>query len=220
MKTYSGEDFLNELTSEAGLRLPPSPIALRGMVKRPDDAAAQTVPFSPGTSCAMWIDVPVNVIEKVEHLGKVSCRDHEHEYVQMHFKLPDSDEGLLFANLLRNQVMETEASKLLATVATTNTERTETNLATASLAKGCSFLCGGLAPIWYPQYLALLKAAKSAGIIRDFGHCHGFVNDGAPALKAVLESAGEGDIRGEIAAAVVSALSTRCLKCGCDEIFG
>jgi hypothetical protein len=105
MQTYDNvEQFVKAL--KAGQLSPPQ-LTVDGMVMPLADAPTPNNPsdiaaflFSPGTTCALWISVPASVVEKIDHIGTVSCKDHQHEYVRLHLKLPNTAEGSFFGKLL------------------------------------------------------------------------------------------------------------------------
>lgn len=105
MQTYDNvEQFTKAM--KAGQLAPPE-LAIEGMVMPVGDIPTPDNPsgvaafmFSPGTSCALWIPVPPSVVGKIDHLGTVTCKDHQHEHVRLHLKLPHTPEGPFFAKLL------------------------------------------------------------------------------------------------------------------------
>jgi len=101
MTKFTGEEFVKALTSERGIPSAGAPLALTGMVKAPTVSRTDSVLFAPGGSCQAWTPVPTKMILSVDHMGKVPCRDHEHEFVRLHLKTPDTDEGRALASLLR-----------------------------------------------------------------------------------------------------------------------
>lgn len=101
MTRYTGEEFVKALTSERGIPSSGAPLHLVGMVKASVGGETDSVLFAPGGSCASWTPVPVKMIQSVEHLGKVPCRDHEHDHVRLHVKPPTTDEGRVLAAVLR-----------------------------------------------------------------------------------------------------------------------
>ncbi len=105
MATFGGEEFINMLSSNPNFLLPSTPLTLTltGMVKPLAIDPLGGLMFSPGTSCAVWVSIPSKMIDKVDHLGKVSCREHEHELVRLHFKIPTNDEGRVLTELLHQQ---------------------------------------------------------------------------------------------------------------------
>lgn len=103
MKSFTGQEFVKALTSEGGLSVPSDCLTLTGMVKSSSGGAVDSVLFSPGTSCAFWIPVPVKMIDRVDHLGKIPCRDHEHDFVRLRFKMPTTDEGRVLTELLQQE---------------------------------------------------------------------------------------------------------------------
>jgi hypothetical protein len=74
-------------------------LTLTGMVKVHEEDAAQLM-FALGTSCADWTSVPLELIESVDVLDSVPCRDHTHPLVTLTFKQPESAEGAVFRALL------------------------------------------------------------------------------------------------------------------------
>jgi hypothetical protein len=92
------EAFAMALNSDRGVI--PTPSA-EGFVRKTDDP--KVIEFSPpslGSSCTTWIRLPLDMIEKVQPLGKRSCKDHHHDYVVLHFKQPRNTEAAIFAELL------------------------------------------------------------------------------------------------------------------------
>jgi len=60
-----------------------------GMVKASDKD--KYVAFALGSCDSGWIDVPAEVIGKVEVIDQVPCREHSHPLVRMQFKLDESN---------------------------------------------------------------------------------------------------------------------------------
>ncbi|MFJ1812537.1 MULTISPECIES: DUF6294 family protein [unclassified Streptomyces] len=60
-----------------------------GMVKASDKD--KYVAFAPGSCDSGWIDVPAEVIGKIEVIDQVPCREHSHPLVRMQFKLDESN---------------------------------------------------------------------------------------------------------------------------------
>ncbi len=92
-KSYDAQEFLgrlvrNEITS---------PLIFTGMVKQAGDD--KHLLFAFGTHCEHWSKVPLEIIEKVEVLQILPCKDHTHPFVKLHFKHPASGEGQFFAAL-------------------------------------------------------------------------------------------------------------------------
>lgn len=97
-KSFTGEQFAKAL-SEGTLK---ESIVRIGMVK-PDEGGPSAILFAEGTSCAKWIKIPVDLIDDVELITKISCRDHEHPLVQIRFKEPpkENESARVFAELAR-----------------------------------------------------------------------------------------------------------------------
>ena len=107
MASFTGEKFFKALTSGSGLSLAAKP-TVTGMVKQYDERTTAIIPlpeppfvlFSPTMSCAVWLPVPISLIDSVDYLGTGKCKDHEHEVVRIHFKIPSEPDAALFAHLL------------------------------------------------------------------------------------------------------------------------
>lgn len=108
MITYSGADFVRALSSENGLTAPQNAITLTGAVKPVAIDFAEALLFSLGTSCWQWTPIPVSLIESVDHLGKITCDNHEHDYVRLLLKKPATEEANLFASLLQALITSRE----------------------------------------------------------------------------------------------------------------
>lgn len=109
MALFTPEDFIEALKSKEGL--PKPPITLMGMAKPHPDTATSFL-FSLGDTCISWVEIPREVVEGIDHLGKASCLDHEHESIRIHFKTPKSHEGMVFAALLK-QYIESSFTSIL-----------------------------------------------------------------------------------------------------------
>jgi hypothetical protein len=79
--------------SEAG-------VILTGTVKPSDDRSY--IEFSPSAGCERWIKIPVDFVDEVEPLGKVQCREHEHDLVLIQLRAPETPEAQLLTQLLRH----------------------------------------------------------------------------------------------------------------------
>src|ERR687893_3002010 len=100
MVTYSADDFVSKLSSEEGLPLPYPPISRTGLVDPDIESGSKEIRFAPGTQCSNWIEVPVRMIDEVDHLGNQLCNQREYPHVRLHLK-PTTDEGRALANLLQ-----------------------------------------------------------------------------------------------------------------------
>jgi hypothetical protein len=100
MVTYSANDFIRKLTSEEGLPLPYPPISQTGLVDPDIERGSKEIRFAPGTQCSNWVEVPVSMIDEVDHLGNQPCNQREYPYVTLHLK-PTTAEGRVLANLLQ-----------------------------------------------------------------------------------------------------------------------
>jgi len=97
-KSFTGTEFVKAL-AEGTLR---EPISLEGMVKK-CESGTDAVLFAEGMSCLHWTRIPVEMIEEVDFISTVPCRDHEHPFVRLSLKEPTNDVvAQVFADLLRN----------------------------------------------------------------------------------------------------------------------
>jgi hypothetical protein len=94
--SFTPDEFLAALAEDNFKQ----PVVLTGMVKKADDP--DSVMFASGTLCQNWVKIPLKtMVERVERLGKVPCRDHTHELVRLYLKQPEGPEAGVLAALLR-----------------------------------------------------------------------------------------------------------------------
>lgn len=105
--TLNRDEFLNALangqltpTVETEQQ-PATGIIFVGIVKLAEGEDRHIL-FSPSVTCLNWFDLPVEIIEEVEPLGKIPCRDHKHDLVLIQLKEPSTPEAKLLANVLRH----------------------------------------------------------------------------------------------------------------------
>jgi hypothetical protein len=103
MKTFSPEEFVTALRSSQGLQLPVPALVLTGMAQQLPSEATDAFLFSPGSSCAVWVPIPAKIVDKIDYLGKIACKSHEHDHVRVHFKAVTHPEASPFAQLLSAQ---------------------------------------------------------------------------------------------------------------------
>jgi hypothetical protein len=97
-KSFTGEEFVKRL-SEGALR---NPVVREGMVK-PSEHAVDEIQFSVGRSCRNWTAIPAHLIERVEFITEVACKDHRHPFVRLIFTEPQAEnkQATVLADLLR-----------------------------------------------------------------------------------------------------------------------
>ncbi|MFF9981999.1 hypothetical protein [Streptomyces erythrochromogenes] len=71
-------------------------IRIVGMV-RSDEGDSDHILFS--RECIDWIPIPVDMIQALEHLGSVQCKDHSHPLVAVTFREPGSPEVRVFTRI-------------------------------------------------------------------------------------------------------------------------
>ncbi len=92
---FTGTDFVKAL-AEGALK---NHIVREGLAKQ-QEKDAKSILFSEG-DCTDWIPIPVKMIEKVEFIRNMPCKDHEHPFVRLHLKSPvDNPEAEVFSRLL------------------------------------------------------------------------------------------------------------------------
>jgi hypothetical protein len=82
------------------------PMSATGLVKLPDDEAVkgkgkakviEALQFVHGSDCDHWVSVPLRLIDRVDFLRVVRCKDHSHPLVTLIFSVPETDEAKTFA---------------------------------------------------------------------------------------------------------------------------
>jgi hypothetical protein len=106
-KSFTGEEFAKAL-SDGSLK---EPLVKIGMVKQVEDGS-DAILFAEGAVCSDWIRIPIAIIEEVDHLTTIKCRDHEHPLVQIRFKEPpaENEAARAFAELARRTRSSTPLS--------------------------------------------------------------------------------------------------------------
>jgi len=105
MVSYSAEDFVGALTSDEGLPQPTPPtlpVIQTGMVD-PEGSGSEEIRFAPGMQCTNWTNVPVSLIDTVDHLSNQRCGQYEYPYVRIRLKSPTelTDEARAITEILQ-----------------------------------------------------------------------------------------------------------------------
>jgi hypothetical protein len=95
-QSYSPSEFLESLKRNELKQ----PTALRGMVKAADDDP-KSLMFVPGTACRSWTKIPLALIDSIQFVRNVPCKDHTHPLVVLHLAEPKTDEGEMMLSLLQ-----------------------------------------------------------------------------------------------------------------------
>jgi hypothetical protein len=86
MKNYESADFLSRLSTN---NLPdPTEFSVVGLVKA-DAEKSSVINFSHSLACVRWLTIPIEIVETIDHLKTVACKDHQHPLVRIKFKRPD-----------------------------------------------------------------------------------------------------------------------------------
>ncbi|MGI8981012.1 MAG: hypothetical protein ACR2FY_17425 [Pirellulaceae bacterium] len=106
MNTFTPQKFIEGIASIAGIPELPTTLCVRGLAKKSESESPGilTFDFSPGSNCKHWIPIPASLVEKIDHLGKVPCKDHQHDFVCVHFANPKTDEGKALSEMLKQLV--------------------------------------------------------------------------------------------------------------------
>lgn len=94
--TFSPEEFRKRLKSGELTK----PIALTGLVKD-DDTTDDVLMFSMD-GCTSWTSIPHSLVEQVEFIRHVKCKDHMHPLVTLHLKQSEHPEVRAALSLLAN----------------------------------------------------------------------------------------------------------------------
>ena len=86
----------------------PLPFGILGMVKK-SEGMERTIAFAPGLRCSNWVTIPLELIETVEMIRAIACRDHSHPLVKLNIKAPQTSEGKMFFALLEGMTPAHEA---------------------------------------------------------------------------------------------------------------
>jgi hypothetical protein len=82
-KFYEGAKFAEALSSGTFKQ----PIVLTGLAKQAENDN-NAIMFAEGTLCQSWVKIPADMIDKVEYLATITCRDHEHPLVTLYLEDP------------------------------------------------------------------------------------------------------------------------------------
>lgn len=111
MQTYEPADFLSKLAANGLPRLStPSDLSIVGLVKS-DTASPLTVQFSYSPACERWLSIPIEIVESIDHIKTIACKDHEHPLVRVKITRPDQDRKDL--TFLYDLVTETQTTLAL-----------------------------------------------------------------------------------------------------------
>jgi hypothetical protein len=98
MRNFTAKEFMKKLADDDFETA--VPLILTGMVKPAEDD--QHLIFALGFNCANWFALPVEMIENIQWLGSVPCKDHAHPFVNITIKEPEDERTKVFANLAKS----------------------------------------------------------------------------------------------------------------------
>src|SRR5262245_57638283 len=111
MSSLPPGEFLARLTAN---ELPdPVDVTIIGLAKT-DEKSSQVIQFSTSLNCGTWLPLPIEIVESVEHVKTVRCKDHSHPLVKIKLKQPDhSRQDLVFLLTLLSQ-LQTSLSRAVS----------------------------------------------------------------------------------------------------------
>ena len=137
----------------------PAPLALVGMVKK-SEGKGKAFQFALGGNCSGWVTIPLELVEDVEVLRTVTCKDHSHPLVNLKLKAPRTPEGKLFAAMLEGMQSATPPRHPhLATPRSAVGGRRSSAYGPMAIESGCRKVCGpavcpnptGPGTIWFTE---------------------------------------------------------------------
>ena len=97
-RNFTPSEFMERLARDDFSVAPP--LVLTGMVKNAEDE--NHLLFAFGFYCKDWIALPIEMIENIQWLASVPCKEHTHPLVNITIKEPESEEAKVFAALARS----------------------------------------------------------------------------------------------------------------------
>lgn len=95
--SFSAAEFIAKLRED---HFASTPLTATGLVTISEDDDSALL-FAYGTDCSNWIKVPVQMIDSVQFLRVIPCKDHNHPLVTLIFRSPQSSEAQTLAALAR-----------------------------------------------------------------------------------------------------------------------
>jgi hypothetical protein len=95
-ETYTGE-ALRDALKAGKLTKPRGSVELFGMVKESDDGSS--IAFT-RAGCDTWVDIPISMIERADHVGHRRCGEHSHPVFRITLKEGESIQARVFGALL------------------------------------------------------------------------------------------------------------------------
>jgi hypothetical protein len=150
MHTYSPTEFLSKLSVNE--LSDPTEVAIFGLVKV-DENSSSVIHFSNSPSCETWLSIPIEIIESIDHLRFITCKEHQHPIVKIKFKHPDqSRQDLVFLLKLLSQMQNSISRAQIRSRTGNNLSRPEPEdceivniggLLYICCWEGTTYICGG-----------------------------------------------------------------------------
>jgi hypothetical protein len=124
MRNYEPADFLSKLSKND---LPnPTEVSIVGLVKS-DSANPSVIHFSHSLACEQWLSIPIEIVETIDHLSTVRCKNHQHPLVRI--KLTPPGEARADVKFLFNLISQMQASIALLLRVARSRHPSDTSLA-------------------------------------------------------------------------------------------
>jgi len=104
-ESLSAADFFEKLQHDKLDDL--QTFSITGMVKK-SEGKDKKIEFAPGGNCSHWVTIPLDLIEDVEMIKTIPCKDHSHPLVKLNMKNPKTPEGKIFLALLEGMKQRNE----------------------------------------------------------------------------------------------------------------
>lgn len=98
---FSPQEFVERLRRDELA----APLTLTGMVKEAPDNSTHLL-FAFGARCESWTSIPLDLIDKIELVDQLTCRDHSHPLVNVILKKQQSPEAVVLVSLLQASLIQ------------------------------------------------------------------------------------------------------------------
>jgi hypothetical protein len=78
------------------------PVQVAGMIRAAEENSDS---IQVTRDCSSWVSIPASMIEEINLLGTMKCKDHNHHVASIRFKEPQSEEGAVYARLITEHLV-------------------------------------------------------------------------------------------------------------------